>query len=64
MTSFAVEVVELSKAYNLGETGLRGLLGRGDALRRFWALRDVSFEIASMRLSALSAPMARARARF
>lgn len=43
MNTSAIEATGLSKAYDLGETGWRSILG--GASERFWALRDVSFQI-------------------
>ena len=43
MSALAIEASGLSKAYNLGETGWRNLFG--GAGEKFWALRDVSFQI-------------------
>jgi lipopolysaccharide transport system ATP-binding protein len=43
MSAIAIEATSLSKAYNLGEAGWRSLFGRPS--EKFWALRDVSFQI-------------------
>ena len=45
MSSTAIDVHSLSKQYDLGESSLMNLLKARSLSEKFWALRDVSFEI-------------------
>lgn len=45
MSSTAIEVRSISKQYDLGEGGLLNFFSRTTPNEKFWALRDVSFEI-------------------
>lgn len=45
MTSIGISAHSLSKQYNLGEGGFSRLLRSSSSSEKFWALRDVSFEI-------------------
>ena len=45
MTSSAIVAHSLSKAYDLGESNALSFLGRSSKADKFWALRDISFEI-------------------
>lgn len=45
MSSTAIEVRSISKQYDLGESGLFNFFKSSSSGDKFWALRDVSFEI-------------------
>lgn len=45
MPSTAIDVRSISKRYNLGESGLLNFFSRTTPNEKFWALRDISFEI-------------------